>query len=104
MILELFAENKEKYISFNVMTNVKLTGVSNKDGKEVRKNIHLRFIDSCRFIASSLGKLASNLCHTSGIQCNNYKGYIELINISSKCNALLECKRCKAKKTKNPEK
>ena len=57
----VMAENKEKYISFNVKINVKLAGVSNEDGKEVRKNIQLRFIDSCRFMASNLDKLASNL-------------------------------------------
>ena len=31
------AENKEKYISFNVKINVKLTGVRDKNGKEVHK-------------------------------------------------------------------
>ena len=57
----VIAENKEKYVSFNVKINVKLAGVSNKDGKEVRKNIRFRFIDSCRFMASTLDKLASNV-------------------------------------------
>ena len=57
----VIAENKEKCISFNVKINVKLAEVSNKDGTEVCKNIQLRFIDSCRFMASSLDKLASNL-------------------------------------------
>ena len=57
----VIAENKEKYISFNVKINVKLTGVSNEDSNEVRKDIQVRFKDSCRFIASSLDKLASNL-------------------------------------------
>ena len=42
------AENKENYISFNVYINVKLAVVTNKDCKEVRKNVQLRFIDSCR--------------------------------------------------------
>ena len=48
----VIAENKEKYISFNVKINVKLAGVKDKDGKEVYKNIQLRFIDSFRFIVS----------------------------------------------------
>ena len=41
----MIAENKEKYISFNVSTRVKLAGVSNKYGKSVYKKIQLRFID-----------------------------------------------------------
>ena len=57
----VIAENKEKYISFNVRINVRLAGVSKKDGTEVHKSIWLRFIDSYRFMASSLHKLASNL-------------------------------------------
>ena len=48
---EVIAENKEKYISFDVKFN----------GKEVRKNIQLRFLDTCRFMASGLQKLASKL-------------------------------------------
>ena len=96
----VIAENKEKYISFNVKINVRLAGVGNKDGKEVCKNIQLRFIDSCRFMASSLGKLASNLCGTSGIQCYKCKGNMELINISGDYIALFECERCRTKKTK----
>ena len=52
----VIAENKEKYISFNVKINVKLAGVKYKDGTQVHKNIQLRFIDSCRFMTSSLDK------------------------------------------------
>ena len=54
-------ENKEKYISFNVTINFKLAGVSNKDGTEMRKNIQLRFIDSCRFMALSLDNQCKHL-------------------------------------------
>ena len=95
----VIAENKEKYISFNVKINVKLARVRNEDGTEVCKNIQLRFIDSCRFMASSLDKLASNLCGTSGIQCDKCKGNMELINISGDYIASLGCERCRTKKT-----
>ena len=97
----VIAENKEKYISFNVKVNVKLAGGKDKDGKEVYKNIKLRFIESFRFMASSLDKLASNLCSTSRTQCDKCKGNMELINISSDYIASFGCERCKTKKTKD---
>ena len=97
----VIAENKEKYISFNVKINVKLAGVKDKDGKEVYKNIRLRFIDSFRFMASSLDKLASNLCGTSGIQCDKCEGNMELIKISGDYIASFGCGRCKTKNTKD---
>ena len=95
------AENKEKYISFNVKINLKLAGVKYENGTEVHKNIQLRLIDSCRFMASSMDKRASNLCSTSGIQCNKCKGNMELINISDDYIASLGCKRSRTKKTKD---
>ena len=94
------AENKEKYISFNVKINVKLAGVKYKDDTQVHKNIQLRFIDNCRFMASSLDKLANNPCGTSGIQCDKCKGNAELITISSDYIASLGCERCRTRKTK----
>ena len=97
----VIAENKEKCISFNAKINIKLAGVKNKDDAEVRKNIKLRFIDSRRFMASSLDKLTSNLCGTSGIQCDKFKGNMELINISGDYVASLGRERCITKKTKD---
>ena len=97
----VIAENKEKYISFNVKINVKLAGVKYKDGTVVSKNIQLRFIDSCRFMASSLENLASNLCGTSRIQSDKCKGNMELINISSDYIASSGCERYRTKKTKD---
>ena len=43
----VIAENKEKYISFNVKVKVTLAGASNEDSAEECKNIQLGFIDSC---------------------------------------------------------
>ena len=57
----VIAEKQKKYISINIKINVKFAEVSKENGKEVCKNIHLRFIYSCRFMASSLDKLTSNL-------------------------------------------
>ena len=97
----VIVENKEKYLSFNVKINVKLAGVSKKDGTEVRKNSQLRFIDSCRFLASSLDKLASNLCSTSEVKCDKCRDEMELIKISDKYTALFGCESCRTKKTKD---
>lgn len=46
-------------------TKFKLARMSNKDSKEVRKNIQPSFINSCKIMKSSLDKLASNLCDKS---------------------------------------
>ena len=70
----VIAENKEKYISFNVSIPVKLAGVTDKNGKQVVKKVKLRFIESCRFMASNLDKLASNL---DGDQCKNLRKFFE---------------------------
>ena len=55
----VIAENKEKYISFNV-------DVDELD-KVKEKQIQLRFIDSIRFMASSLDALSSDLAGVSGM-------------------------------------
>ena len=68
----VIAENKEKYISFNVNFNVKLVWVYKKDGTEVHKNVQLRYIDSCRCMVSSLDKLESNL---EGDRCKRLREF-----------------------------
>ena len=52
-------------------------------------------------MASSLDKLASNLCGTSGIHCDKCKDNMELINISSDYIASLGCDKYWTKKTKD---
>ena len=55
-------ENTEKYINFTVPIEKEVTRI-NKYGEEVIKNMSyiLRFIDSTRFMVSSLSKLVNNL-------------------------------------------
>ena len=55
----MITENKEKYISFNV--NVVVDWYEDELGRIKEKKIQLRFIDSMRFMASSLDSLTNNL-------------------------------------------
>ena len=54
----VIAENKEKYISFNVDV---IVDKYEDLGKVKEKKIQLKFIDSMRFMASSLDSLMNNL-------------------------------------------
>ena len=55
-------ENTEKYITFTVPIEKAVTRID-KNGEEISKNISyiLQFIDSARFMASSLPNLVNNL-------------------------------------------
>ena len=55
----VIAENKEKYISFNI--DVIVDEYVDDRGKIKEKKIQLRFNDSIRFMASSLDSLMNNL-------------------------------------------
>ena len=55
----VIAENKEKYISLNV--DVIVDSYTDESGEVKEKKIQRRFIDSMRFMASSLDSLTNNL-------------------------------------------
>ena len=75
----VIAENKEKYISFNV--DVMVDRYEDELGKIKEKKIQLRFIDSMRFMASSLDSLLNNLVGVSGMLCNECEESCEITPI-----------------------
>ena len=55
----VITKNKEEYISFSI--NVEVNKYIDKNGEEKSKEIELRFIDSFKFMSSSLDSLVNNL-------------------------------------------
>ena len=55
----VITKNKEDYITFSI--KVEVDKYINKNGTEKSKEIELRFIDSFKFISSSLDSLVNNL-------------------------------------------
>ena len=55
----VIAKNKEDYISFSV--SVEVDKYVSENGEEKSKEIDLRFIDSFKFMSSSLDSLVNNL-------------------------------------------
>ena len=65
--ISVISENKEEYISFS--TDVVMGLYKYECGRIKKKKILLRFIDSIRFMASSLDSLARNLVGVNGMMC-----------------------------------
>ena len=57
--MKVIAENKEDYITFSI--RVAVDKYIDKNGVEKEKEIELRFIDSFKFMSSSLYSLTTNL-------------------------------------------
>ena len=88
----VIAEIMEKYISFNV--NVEVDKYVDDRGKIKEKKIQLRFINSFRFMASSLDALLSNLVGVSGMVCNLCKESCEITHTDENYIAHGKCKDC----------
>ena len=73
--MEVIAKNKENYISFSV--DVAVDRYVDKEGNEKEKLIELRFIDSFKFMSSSLDSRIKNLV-SGGKQLFGFEDYSEL--------------------------
>ena len=71
----MIAKNKEDYISFSI--KVPVDSYIDKNGEEKDKLIELRFIDSFKFMSSSLGSLTKNLVR-GGKKWFGFEDYSEL--------------------------
>ena len=85
----VIAEKKEKYISFNVDVVVDWY-----EGKIKEKKIQLRFIDSIRFMVSSLDSLTNNLIGVSGMPCNECGESCKITHIDEDYVAHRKCENC----------
>ena len=61
--LNVLGENNERYITFIVPIKKKKNTIIDKNGGKITENIsyRLQFIDSARFMSSSLSNLVNNL-------------------------------------------
>ena len=73
--MEVIAKNKEYYISFSI--KVPVDSYIDKNGEEKDKLIELRFIDSFKFMSSSLDSLTKNLVR-GGKKLFGFEDYSEL--------------------------
>ena len=72
--MDVIAKNKEDYISFSI--KVEVDKYIDKNGIEKLKELELRFIDSFKFMSSSLDSLVNNLA-CGGSKFFGFEGYSE---------------------------
>ena len=86
---DCLGENTEKYIPFSVPLKKKI------ENKNLEITYKIKFIDSFRFISSSLSKLFDNL--SEGIhnnKCSDCKSNLDYVRITKNKKLLLKCFNC----------
>ena len=74
--IDCISKTEERYISF---TKTIVVDTFQKDGKEKKVRRKIRFIDSLKFMASSLEKLVNNLSHYPSLQRHFEGPQLELV-------------------------
>ena len=86
---DCLGENTEKYITFSVPLKKKI------ENKNLEITYKIKFIDSFRFMSSSLSKLVHNL--SEGIhnnKCSDCKSNLDYVRITKNKKLLLKCFNC----------
>ena len=86
---DCLGENTEKYITFSVPLKKKI------ENKNLEITYKIKFIDSFRFMLSSLSKLVDNL--SEGIhnnKCSDCKSNLDYVRITKNKKLLLKCFNC----------
>ena len=86
---DCLAENTEKYITFSVPIKKKI------ENKDLEITYKIKFIDSYRFMSSSLSKLVDSL--SEGIhnnKCANCESWLDYVKTKNE-KLLLKCFNCK---------
>ena len=85
---ECLGENTEKYITFSVPIKKKIENI------DLEMTCKIKFIDSYRFLSSSLLKLVDNLSEGIHNKCVDCKSNLDYIQITKNEKLLLKCFNC----------
>ena len=88
----VIAENKEKYISFNINVSVDKYKTPLGEMKQIKRQ--LRLTDSIGFMSSSLDSLSRNLVGMNGMECEGCRSKAELTHIDENYVAHGTCVKC----------
>ena len=94
--MECLGENAGKYITFSVLINKEITKIDKDRNYKIMKiSYKIKFIDSFRFMSSSLSSLADNLSdglHTE--RCTDCKSFLDYM-ITKDEQLIFRCFECK---------
>ena len=99
---QCFGENTEKCITFSVSSKKEITK-TDKDGNDkiTKISYKIKFIDSFRFMSSSLSNLVDNLSEwLHSDKCTNFKPYLDYITAKDE-QLIFRCFECKNNYEKN---
>ena len=92
----MLGENTEKYITFSVPINKQITKIDkDSNDKVIQISYKIKFIDSFRFMSSSLSSLADNL--SEGLhsdKCTDCKSCLDYITTKDE-QLIFRCFECK---------